>query len=171
MTVGTVNYAAPEQLRGDEVDGRADQYSLGLIAYEMIAGRRPFQADNLAELMYKHRFEEPEVLVVGEPLVDLGQRDRAAARDGRLDAQHGLGWGGEGGLGEGRRQRAGGDELPPPPPPHPISATVQATTTPSPRKCTCNPLFSKHEIEGVSCLQRARTIQDASFNPSRLAGS
>jgi serine/threonine-protein kinase len=61
--LGTPQYMSPEQGEGrKDLDGRADQYSLGLIAYEMLAGQRAFQAENLAELMYKHRFEEPESL-------------------------------------------------------------------------------------------------------------
>lgn len=61
--LGTPQYMSPEQGEGKaDLDGRADQYALGLIAYEMLAGQRPLQADNLAELMYKHRFEEPEPL-------------------------------------------------------------------------------------------------------------
>jgi serine/threonine protein kinase len=42
--LGTMAYAAPEQLAGDTVGPAADQYSLGVIAYEMLAGRRPFEA-------------------------------------------------------------------------------------------------------------------------------
>jgi serine/threonine protein kinase len=61
--LGTPQYMSPEQGEGrQDLDGRADQYSLGLIGWEMLTGRRPFQADNLAELMYKHRFEEPDEL-------------------------------------------------------------------------------------------------------------
>jgi serine/threonine protein kinase len=61
--LGTPQYMSPEQGEGrHDLDGRADQYSLGLIGYEMLAGQRPFLADNLAELMYKHRFEEPPSL-------------------------------------------------------------------------------------------------------------
>ncbi len=61
--LGTPQYMSPEQGEGrQDLDGRADQYSLGLIGYEMLAGHRPFLADNLAELMYKHRFEEPPSL-------------------------------------------------------------------------------------------------------------
>ncbi len=61
--LGTPQYMSPEQGEGrHDLDGRADQYSLGLIGYEMLAGQRPFMADNLAELMYKHRFEEPTSL-------------------------------------------------------------------------------------------------------------
>lgn len=42
--LGTMAYAAPEQLAGDTVGPAADQYALGVIAYEMLAGRRPFEA-------------------------------------------------------------------------------------------------------------------------------
>lgn len=42
MTVGTVSYAAPEQLMGNELDGRADQYALAATAFHLLTGSRPF---------------------------------------------------------------------------------------------------------------------------------
>ncbi|MBP9838436.1 MAG: protein kinase [Proteobacteria bacterium] len=57
-TVGTPYYMAPEQLSGDKVDGRVDIYSLGIIAYEMMMGRRMFYDDNYLQLAQKH-FTEP----------------------------------------------------------------------------------------------------------------
>ena len=49
--VGTPRYAAPEQLRGEEVDGRTDQYGWGVTAYELLAGEPPFQADGPVALL------------------------------------------------------------------------------------------------------------------------
>ncbi len=78
--LGTPQYMSPEQGEGrHDLDGRADQYSLGLIGYEMLAGHRPFQADNLAELMYKHRFEDPVPIDDVRPDAPLNLR-RAVSR-------------------------------------------------------------------------------------------
>ncbi|MGH7146193.1 MAG: protein kinase domain-containing protein [Planctomycetota bacterium] len=57
--MGTPNYMPPEQGQGEEVDPRADQYSLGCVFYEMLAGQPLFAAATMAQILYKHIYEAP----------------------------------------------------------------------------------------------------------------
>jgi serine/threonine protein kinase len=57
--LGTLGYAAPEQLRGEPADPRTDIYTLGVIAYEMLTGRRPFEAVNRTSLINQTLSVEP----------------------------------------------------------------------------------------------------------------
>ena len=50
---GTVHYASPEQLRGEESDASTDVYSTGILAYEVLTGRRPFDGDTIAAVVTK----------------------------------------------------------------------------------------------------------------------
>jgi len=54
LAVGTPSYMSPEQIGGDEVDGRADQYSLGALWYQMMTGRPPFEAEHTSDLLLAH---------------------------------------------------------------------------------------------------------------------
>jgi serine/threonine protein kinase len=56
---GTRSYMAPEQIRGQPLDGRADIYSFGASVYELVAGRPPFRGSSSQELLNKHLFEKP----------------------------------------------------------------------------------------------------------------
>jgi serine/threonine protein kinase len=56
---GTPAYASPEQAAGLSCDGRADQYALALIAFELLTGRRPFESDDWIKLLEMHRYDEP----------------------------------------------------------------------------------------------------------------
>src|SRR5579862_2165505 len=57
--VGTPNYMSPEQVQGTEVTGRSDQFSLAVIAYEILTGERPFPGEQLSTVVYKIVAEEP----------------------------------------------------------------------------------------------------------------
>ncbi len=67
LIVGTAGYMAPEQLRGASVDGRTDQFSLAVVAYEMLANRRPFVADSMIALTHQVVFEEAPTLSTLRP--------------------------------------------------------------------------------------------------------
>jgi serine/threonine protein kinase len=70
--MGTPEYMAPEQARGDEVDPRTDQYSLAVVAYEMLAGKTPFREESTPTLLYKIVHETPPPLRAERP--DLPER-------------------------------------------------------------------------------------------------
>lgn len=57
--LGTASYFSPEQARGETVDGRSDLYSAGIVLYEMLTGRVPFQGDSAVAVAYQHVTEPP----------------------------------------------------------------------------------------------------------------
>src|SRR5262245_95138 len=64
--VGTADYMSPEQVKGAKVDGRSDLFSVGCMFYELLAGRRPFRAENLMAVFYKITHEEPDFNAIPE---------------------------------------------------------------------------------------------------------
>ncbi|MEM7540711.1 MAG: serine/threonine-protein kinase [Pseudomonadota bacterium] len=92
MFVGSPNYMAPEQSEPGPIDGRADIYSLGVIFYEMITGTKPFIADSVIDVIYKHKTEAipdlPEDLDQFNELIQLmmakDRRDRFRDADSLL---------------------------------------------------------------------------------------
>jgi serine/threonine-protein kinase len=100
-TVGTVAYMAPEQAEGAEVDAGADVWSWGVIGYEMLTGRLPFQSESataaLPSLMRDTplpvRDVQPSVPVEIAALIDRASEKvaRSADRDGRCNRRRALG--------------------------------------------------------------------------------
>src|SRR6478752_2975876 len=88
VMVGTVNYMAPEQLRGEKSDHRVDIFSFGVVLYELLGGKKPFQAESFASIMYKILEETPEPLERLDPelpprLIAVVDRAIAKAREDR----------------------------------------------------------------------------------------
>jgi eukaryotic-like serine/threonine-protein kinase len=67
MIIGTPHYMAPEQGKGAPVDGRADQYSLGVVGYRMITAELPFSGDSVHTIIYKHIYEAPPLASAKRP--------------------------------------------------------------------------------------------------------
>jgi serine/threonine-protein kinase len=67
MVLGTPSYMSPEQLSGKKVDGRSDLFSLGVMLYQMVSGKLPFQGESMATLMYRIANEPHQDIAVLRP--------------------------------------------------------------------------------------------------------
>jgi serine/threonine-protein kinase len=81
--IGTPHYMAPEQAKGLEVDGRADQYALAIVGHQILTGKQPFDG-SAHSILYKHVFEPPPPVLATRPDVP---RDMSAALERALSKE------------------------------------------------------------------------------------
>ena len=89
-TIGSVHYFSPEHARGGYTDEKSDIYSLGVVMYEMLTGRVPFDADTPVSVALKHMQEEPTPAIAVNPAVPIAVNDiimKALKKDTNLRYQ------------------------------------------------------------------------------------
>ncbi len=83
-TMGSLYYMSPEQVRGSGVDGRSDIYSMGIVLYELLAGRRPFEADTTFSILNQQLNTPPQPPIEVNPSLPRAMNDiilRALEKD------------------------------------------------------------------------------------------
>jgi serine/threonine-protein kinase len=71
LIVGTPHYMSPEQVQGKQLDARTDVYAMGVLLYELVAGRRPFESSSLTGILTAHITEKPKPPI--ELRADIGR--------------------------------------------------------------------------------------------------
>ena len=84
--VGTLDYLAPEQIRGEEIDSRTDEYALACVLYECLSGQAPFHRQTEAELLWAHMQEEPPSLPSQPELDPVFRRALAKEKEERFES-------------------------------------------------------------------------------------
>ena len=90
-TIGSVHYFSPEHARGGYTDAKSDLYSLGVVMYEMLTGRVPFDADTPVSVALKHMQEEPIAPITINPNIPMSVNDiilKAMRKDTTLRYQN-----------------------------------------------------------------------------------
>jgi serine/threonine protein kinase len=86
LAVGTPSYMSPEQTGADgAIDARTDLYAVGVVLFEMLAGRKPFQSENVGELLLMHREQPPPLLRAAAPAAGLSAELEAVVGKALLD--------------------------------------------------------------------------------------
>ncbi|HKI04088.1 MAG TPA: protein kinase [Thermoanaerobaculia bacterium] len=88
--MGSPQYLSPEQIRGEDLDGRSDVFSLGVVLYEILSGKRPFDGETITTLVYQILHKEPppiaELRAIPPRMEDLLRRMLAKDRNERIAA-------------------------------------------------------------------------------------
>jgi serine/threonine protein kinase len=126
--VGTIEYVAPEQIEGKDVDARTDVYALGCVLFETLAGAPPFQTEQDAAMLWAHLTQPPPRISERRPglpvaLDDVLARAMAKAREERFGTCRDLVTAARGAVTAGAA-RPPSPPPPPPPPPAPEPATA-----------------------------------------------
>jgi DNA-binding beta-propeller fold protein YncE len=103
QSLGTIDYVAPEQIRGEDVDRRADLYSLGCVLYEVVTGKPPFARPTESAVLFAHLEEEPPA---APGLEDVMPTALAKDPDDRFQSGHELAEATRQGLGISRPRRS-----------------------------------------------------------------
>jgi serine/threonine-protein kinase len=128
--VGTLDYVAPEQIRGEKADARSDVYALACVAYHALAGEPPFERDSQIAKMYAHLNEDPPPLPAGVPPEVEAAVRRGLAKEpddrqgsaGELARELGAAAAGSSTWPSAPMPPARAMAPPPPPPPAPVAA-------------------------------------------------
>lgn len=167
LFMGSPKYMSPEQIRGEKVDGRADIYALGVILYEMLTGKVPFDRPNSVNILMAHVHEPPPPMKEANPAADVPPalerlvlramakrpEDRFARMDDVLDALKSLA--ADAGVSVSRSVELTTGELAALSGPHP---TVAITATPS---VTPSPLPRPARVEAPATKSRAGLVLGA----------
>jgi serine/threonine-protein kinase len=92
MVLGTPSYMSPEQLAGKKIDGRSDLFSLGVMLFQMVCGKLPFEGDSMAQLMFRIANEQhPDIRDLRPDVPDCLSAiiDRSLAKDADARYQSG----------------------------------------------------------------------------------
>src|SRR3989454_76215 len=135
MSIGNPHYMSPEQARAQQLDGRSDVYSLGVVAYQCLTGSVPFDGEDSFSIGYKHIMEEvptpPLETYDQRTLFEIVRKMMAKVPDERFQSADDLVQALEAGGGLARPAPAPAAPRPPPPPPPGRLAALH--TTPHPR--------------------------------------
>ena len=90
QVIGTVDYAAPEQISRRSLTGRADVYALGCVLYECLTSQPPFRRESLVATLFGHVNDDPPLATAANP--ELSRGDRRCAREGAGQVFRGYGF-------------------------------------------------------------------------------